>query len=152
MNIERPKKNALYSNSNISGNSQVVQKVILSSSKRNTAAPKRSALSVSLPVIAQSMASHSVAATGHVDDEEATFIQDYVKDIPDLERTKASLIKLREVLYASKSGYELLQYNSASQDNGGTIVAEAGKDSMAINSSSITSLTSDENGRSPLQY
>lgn len=134
MNVDRPKKNALQ-HSWQTGVNQVVQKINFTH-KRNVSGVKRS------PLSASTSGQSPTVGNSPVEEEEATIIQNYFKDIPDDEQTKAALIKLREILYTTKCGYAMLGYESISKDG------EAAKD-LSVGSSSLASLASDDSSEFP---
>jgi len=120
MNCDRRKKNPLSNSLSTTGNQVItIQKVTLAGLRRITP-PLSSSTGGARKTTLSPTTDRAAAGGSGGDDDEATFIQHFT-DIPDREHVKASLVKLREVLYTTKSGYALLDY-----DDGGAKEATAG--------------------------
>lgn len=159
MNCDRRKKNPLSNSLSTTGNQVItIQKVTLAGLRRITPPLSSSIGGTRKATLSPPTTDRAGAGGSGGDDDEATFIQHFA-DIPDREHVKASLVKLREVLYTTKSGYALLDY-----DDGGAKEATAGNaggggaqgdgstrsDGLMSSSSSTISLASVDNDSTDL--
>jgi hypothetical protein len=153
MNCDRRKKNPLSNSLSTTGNQVItIQKVTLAGLRRITPPLSSSIGGTRKATLSPPTTDRAGAGGSGGDDDEATFIQHFA-DIPDREHVKASLVKLREVLYTTKSGYALLDYDdggakeAAGNAGGGGAQGDAStrSDGLMSSSSSTISLASVDN-------